>query len=49
MYKLKFLLKGENMEYLVTAPIKDNIYYIGTNDRQTEKFEGMWPLPKGVA
>ena len=49
MYKLKFLLKGENMEYLVTAPIKDNIYYIGTNDRQTEKFEGMWPLPNGVA
>ena len=37
------------MEYLVTAPIKDNIYYIGTNDRQTEKFEGMWPLPNGVA
>lgn len=37
------------MEYLVTAPIKDDIYYIGTNDRQTEKFEGMWPLPHGVA
>lgn len=37
------------MENLVTALIKDDIYYIGTNDRQTSLFEGMWPLPNGVA
>lgn len=37
------------MENLVSVPIKDDIYYIGTNDRHTELFEGMWPLPNGVA
>lgn len=25
------------------------IYYTGTNDRVTEKFESMWPLPHGVS
>ncbi len=37
------------MENLLSVPIKEDIYYIGTNDRKTELFEGMWPLPKGVA
>ena len=37
------------MENLLSVPIKDDIYFIGTNDRKTELFEGMWPLPKGVA
>lgn len=37
------------MENLLSVPIKNDIYYIGTNDRKTELFEGMWPLPKGVA
>lgn len=29
--------------------ITDGIYYTGVNDRVTEKFEGMWPLPYGVS
>ena len=29
--------------------IKPNLYYIGVNDRTTDKFEGLWPLPKGVS
>ena len=29
--------------------IKDNIYWIGVNDRRTHIFENYWPLPKGVA
>ena len=29
--------------------ITDRLYYIGTNDRITELFENMWPLPDGVA
>jgi flavorubredoxin len=29
--------------------ITDNIYWIGVNDRETELFEALWPLPKGVA
>ncbi|WP_297811946.1 FprA family A-type flavoprotein [uncultured Finegoldia sp.] len=29
--------------------IQDNLYYLGVNDRQTEFFENMWPLPYGVA
>ncbi len=33
----------------ITTPILDNVYYLGVNDRQTAKFENMWPLPEGVA
>jgi flavorubredoxin len=29
--------------------IKENIYWIGANDRRTHIFENYWPLPKGVA
>ncbi len=29
--------------------VQDNLYYLGVNDRQTEFFENMWPLPYGVA
>ncbi|WP_027339160.1 FprA family A-type flavoprotein [Halonatronum saccharophilum] len=29
--------------------ITDSIYWIGVNDRQTDLFEALWPLPKGVA
>jgi flavorubredoxin len=30
-------------------PVKDDIYWIGVNDRETHLFEALWPLPKGVA
>ncbi len=29
--------------------IKDGIYWVGANDRETDLFENIWPLPKGVA
>lgn len=29
--------------------IAEGIRYVGVNDRVTEKFEGMWPLPYGVS
>lgn len=29
--------------------IKENIFWIGVNDRRTHIFENYWPLPKGVA
>jgi flavorubredoxin len=29
--------------------IVENIFYIGVNDLETEPFEGIWPLPQGVA
>lgn len=29
--------------------LSDDIYYIGVNDRRTELFENLWPLPRGVA
>lgn len=29
--------------------ITSGIYYTGVNDRVTDKFEGMWPLPHGVS
>lgn len=32
-----------------TAKISDNVFYIGVNDRTTERFENLWPLPSGVS
>lgn len=29
--------------------VKENIYWIGVNDRDTARFENTWPLEKGVA
>lgn len=37
------------MDNLLTVPINDHLHYIGVNDRQTDLFEKMWPLPDGVA
>lgn len=34
---------------MVTHEISEKIYYIGVNDRSTQKFEGLWPLPNGVS
>ena len=30
-------------------PVKDKIYWIGTNDHETDLFEAIWPLPRGVS
>ncbi len=32
-----------------TVKITDKIHWIGVNDRRTEMFENMWPLPNGVS
>lgn len=32
-----------------THKISDSVYYIGVNDRTTERFESLWPLPEGVS
>lgn len=29
--------------------IKENITYVGVNDRRTARFEGLWPIPNGVS
>lgn len=29
--------------------VKDDIYWVGVNDRKTDLFESLWPLPRGVA
>jgi len=31
------------------VPITDDIYWVGVNDRQTDLFESIWPLPRGVS
>lgn len=31
------------------VPITRSIFWIGANDRETDKFEGLWDLPHGVA
>jgi flavorubredoxin len=30
-------------------PINDHLTWVGTNDRETDLFEGIWPLPRGVS
>ncbi len=32
----------------LSVKIRDDLYYIGVNDRETSLFENQWPLPKGV-
>jgi len=32
-----------------SVKLSDSIFYVGVNDRRTELFENMWPLPRGVA
>ena len=34
---------------LKPVKIKEDLYYIGVNDRTKELFENLWPLPKGVS
>ncbi|MCL1941120.1 MAG: FprA family A-type flavoprotein, partial [Synergistaceae bacterium] len=29
--------------------IADGIHWVGINDRETDYFEALWPLPQGVA
>ncbi|MEE1360326.1 MAG: FprA family A-type flavoprotein, partial [Segatella copri] len=29
--------------------ITKKIYYVGVNDRNKHRFEGLWPLPNGVS
>ncbi len=33
----------------VSVKILDDLYYMGVNDRETNLFENMWPLPEGVS
>ena len=30
-------------------PIREGVYWVGVNDRTTDLFEGIWPLPRGVS
>jgi len=34
---------------LKPIPIKEDLFYIGVNDRTKHLFENLWPLPKGVS
>lgn len=34
---------------MLTHKLSDHISYIGVNDRTTQRFEGLWPLPLGVS
>ncbi|NDV95685.1 FprA family A-type flavoprotein [Dysgonomonas sp. 521] len=34
---------------LKPIPLKEDLYYIGVNDRTKHLFENLWPLPKGVS
>jgi flavorubredoxin len=44
---LESQVKGKAVKSAI--PIVDNVYWVGTNDRQTDLFEGIWPLPRGVS
>ncbi|MDR0648443.1 MAG: FprA family A-type flavoprotein [Synergistaceae bacterium] len=30
-------------------PVNSSVYWIGANDRETDKFEGLWDIPLGIA
>ncbi|HRW64056.1 MAG TPA: FprA family A-type flavoprotein, partial [Bacteroidales bacterium] len=32
-----------------TVKITDKVFWLGVNDRRTNLFENMWPLPNGVS
>jgi len=32
-----------------TVEIRENVYWVGMNDRESHLFEAIWPLPKGVS
>jgi flavorubredoxin len=32
-----------------TVKVKDKIYWLGSNDRRTQLFENLWPIPNGVS
>ena len=32
-----------------SVKITEKVFWIGANDRRTNLFENMWPLPKGVS
>lgn len=34
---------------MLTRKLSDHVSYIGVNDRTTQRFEGLWPLPLGVS
>ncbi len=31
------------------VPLRENVFWLGVNDRESDLFEGIWPLPYGVA
>lgn len=33
----------------MTTQIIEDVYYVGVNDRNKHRFEGLWPLPNGVS
>lgn len=34
---------------MILKEIFNDVYYVGVNDRTTQRFEGLWPLPLGVS
>ena len=29
--------------------IADNVFWVGVNDTETERFEALWPMPRGIS
>ena len=40
-------VKGKTVKSAI--PLVNNVYWVGANDRETDLFEGMWPLPRGIS
>lgn len=43
---MSFIEKEKKMNI---REITKDVHYVGVNDRTTERFEGLWPLPNGVS
>ena len=46
---LTFAVEIDCFKDMKKQKITDRVYYVGVNDRTTTRFEGLWPLPKGVS
>ncbi len=42
-------MAATNKDFMSSFAVTPSIYWVGVNDRETDLFEGLWSLPRGVA
>ena len=49
LWVILYLCAQKSKLIVMVTEIKNGIYYVGVNDRNKHRFEGLWPLPNGVS